>query len=95
MENQWGLNYYFTQLLTGHDSFYTFLDRIGRAENAVCVHCGTEAIDPPEHTLLEYPACYSQGRDLLCVCSVASLDGVIGAAVANREAWLAFNRLHA
>lgn len=42
------------QALTGHGCFQQHLHRMGRANNPVCVQCGS-AVDTVEHTLLDCP----------------------------------------
>lgn len=45
------IDYYTTQVLTGHGSFYTYLNKIGAAENGNCMYCGE--MDTAEHTLFD------------------------------------------
>ncbi|KAJ8978659.1 hypothetical protein NQ317_019095 [Molorchus minor] len=40
-----------TQFLTGHGNFGTYLHRIGKKPNDLCLYC--EARDSPEHTMFE------------------------------------------
>lgn len=49
-----GVNYYTTQLFTGHGSYGQYLHKIGRRESSACPDCG-EAIDTPEHIMEDCP----------------------------------------
>lgn len=46
-----GMNYYLTQILTGHGCFNSFLRRINKAESEICSHCEEGRVDKVEHTL--------------------------------------------
>lgn len=43
------INYYLTQIMTGHGSFGTYLKRIGKTDSDQCWYCGQT--DTPQHTL--------------------------------------------
>ncbi|KAJ8929713.1 hypothetical protein NQ314_017574 [Rhamnusium bicolor] len=45
------LDFYLTQVLTGHGSFSTYLKRIQKAEDDICAQCNL--IDSPEHTIFK------------------------------------------
>lgn len=45
------LDYYLTQVLTGHGAFKTYTRRIGKEENDTCVYCGES--DTVEHTVFQ------------------------------------------
>lgn len=49
--NQEGVNYHLTQLLTGHGSFGSYLQRIKKTDSAMCKYC-KKFIDDNEHTLM-------------------------------------------
>lgn len=46
-----GMNYYLTQLLTGHGCFNAYLQRMRKVESATCVYC-RRFINNAEHTLM-------------------------------------------
>ncbi|MCC8462428.1 MAG: hypothetical protein LN546_04580, partial [Rickettsia endosymbiont of Ecitomorpha arachnoides] len=56
-------DYYFTQFLTGHGSFGSYLEKIGKAENSECIMCG-EAGSDPEHAIFQ---CVAVAADRLKV----------------------------
>ncbi|XP_025264647.1 uncharacterized protein LOC112638028 [Camponotus floridanus] len=49
------VNYYMSQMMTGHGSFGHFLYRIGRRDTAACYHCSS-ADDSLDHTIAECSA---------------------------------------
>lgn len=56
MGRKWGeINYFSTQMLSGHGSFGHFLSRIGRRESTSCIYC-PEVDDDVGHTFFVCPA---------------------------------------
>ncbi|XP_056629883.1 uncharacterized protein LOC130452338 [Diorhabda sublineata] len=49
------IGYYLTQTMTAHGSFQSYVRRIGKAENDICLYCSSE-IDNAEHTIFRCPA---------------------------------------
>ncbi|KAJ8735627.1 hypothetical protein PYW07_007247 [Mythimna separata] len=58
------ISYRLTQMLTEHDCFGQYLNRIGREATTNCHHCGG-AIDSAQHTLEECPAWNTERRVLV------------------------------
>lgn len=58
-----GVNYYTTQLFTGHGSFGQYLHRIGKREFPACPDCGL-VVDTVEHVLEECPHWTDERRGL-------------------------------
>lgn len=90
------LNYYSTQLMTGHGSFGHFLERIGKRESTRCYHCLHDD-DTVEHTLAECPAWDRFRAELadelsLRVGEVLSLVLVVEKILLKEEHWVSFNR---
>ncbi|XP_030751583.1 uncharacterized protein LOC115879077 [Sitophilus oryzae] len=48
------LNFYLTQILSGHGNFGSYLCKIGKREVAECRYCA-EPNDTPEHTMFACP----------------------------------------
>lgn len=48
------INFYITQMLTGHGSFGHYLRRMNKRETAECYHCTAD--DDTEHTIFECPS---------------------------------------
>lgn len=50
------VDFYLTQVITGHGDFQEYLHRIGKALSSTCIYCDQDAVDDAEHTLLVCPA---------------------------------------
>lgn len=61
-----GVNYYITQLFTGHGSFGQYLHRIGKREYPACPDCGIEE-DTVEHVMEECPRWTAERHSLRAV----------------------------
>ncbi|KMQ92618.1 reverse transcriptase [Lasius niger] len=90
------LNYYMSQLLTGHGSFGHYLLRIGKRDDESCPHCDSDA-DTVEHTLGACPA-WAEMRTRLINRIGPMEDGgtltlrfVVGAVLESGENWSAFS----
>lgn len=56
LTRQYGqLTFHLTQILTGHGSFGSFLQKIEKADTALCPYCGENDTDTPDHTFKECP----------------------------------------
>lgn len=91
ISRKWGcLGFHATQLLTGHGCFGTYLQRIGKAPNSICVFCHDKP-DSSEHTLSECPAWSAERISLqLAVNYDCSLASIVEAISTRSEAWTAF-----
>jgi len=92
MTRPWGaVTFRITQLLTGHGCFGTFLERIGKADTAICPFC--EMVDDsPDHTISGCPEWREERAALVDVIGPdLSLSGIIGAMCGSKEGWLAFS----
>lgn len=88
------MNYYLTQMLTGHGSFGCYLNGIGKRANESCPHCGNDS-DSLEHTLSECPAWHEKRtwlKSKLGLSGVAdlTLDAVVEAFLQSEAKWVAF-----
>lgn len=86
-----GINYTMTQILTGHDCFNSYLERMEKSNSALCNHC-TEFIDDMKHTLCDCEAWnYERDEMKATINSNINLDNIIKAICSNREKWQAVN----
>lgn len=86
------LNYYATQLLTGHGSFGRYLWRMGKRETAGCQLCPHEE-DSVEHHLVDCPTWQedrSRMRRAMELPRAFDLTRVISTMVDSETAWTAF-----
>lgn len=89
------VNYYVTQILTGHGSFGHYLWRIGRRSTAKCFHCPSND-DTLEHTISECPAWDNLRFDLINKFGMGyldrlTLDLIVNKILVNKENWLNFS----
>lgn len=87
------MSFHLTQILTGHDVFYSYLNRIKKANTDRCPHCKTGMSDTAEHTLL---ICSAWERDRAVMlnktklnASTFSLKTMVKVMVDSREGWTA------
>jgi len=93
VNRRWGgLTFRITQLLTGHGCFGNYLYRIGKADTAMCQHCGLDD-DSSSHTIESCSAWLDERTVLInAIGPDLSLLCVLGAISTSREAWRAFAR---
>lgn len=81
------LEYYLTQVLTGHGTFGVYLKRIGKRATDCCDACNLP--DSVIHTIIECPK-WESGRDELrriCQGDNLSLEGILAAMLESKENW--------
>lgn len=84
------LDYYMTQILTGHGSFRRYLYRINKIDSEICLHCRL-ASDIAEHTLVECTSWSVERQELKKeVGEDLSLNIVLVRMLASTSAWRAF-----
>ncbi|KMQ83439.1 reverse transcriptase [Lasius niger] len=95
------VDYYMSQLLTGHGSFGHYLLRIGKREDESCPHCDSDA-DTAEHTLGECAAWDDARTRLFSKIGLNPEDGgiltlrfVVGRTLESEENWAAFSHFAA
>jgi len=93
INRRWGgLTFRITQMLSGHGCFGNYLHRIGKAEHALCQHCGMED-DTADHTLQICTSWLDERNELIGVIgNDLSLLAVIKAITTDRDSWIAFAR---
>jgi len=88
------MNFYTTQMLSGHGSFGHFLNRIKRRETAKCNHCAA-VDDTTEHTIFECPRWETQRAELYRKLSLNrqenyTLVAIVDKILLRKENWMAF-----
>lgn len=84
------LTYRLTQLMTGHGCFNKYLERIKKAPNAICSHCGDPLEeDDAAHTLLKCVAWNQQREKLRKSIGQVEKESLVTRMLAKRENWIA------
>lgn len=84
------LDYYSTQMITGHGSFRDYLFRFNLVDDEICLHCRRK-VDSAQHTIQECPEWRQERRSLrLEVSRNLSLKSLIKGMLKSPEAWSAF-----
>lgn len=81
-------SYHLTQLLTGHGSFAAYLNRIGRAVDRTCQHCG-EHTDDARHTLFVCERWVIERRVMTTIIGATNDDParVVAAMLEGKRCW--------
>lgn len=81
------LNFYLTQMLTGHGCFRAYLHRFGHDDNPYCPTC-TETVEDVEHVMFHCPR-YHEERHLLVNKLGEDLtpDNIAGQMMSREDAW--------
>lgn len=87
------MSFHLTQILTGHGVFYSYLNRIKKANTDRCPHCNTGSSDTVEHTLL---VCAAWDSDRAVMLNKTKLDAnsfslksMVKVMVDSRQGWTA------
>lgn len=85
------LDYFVTQVLTGHGSFRTYTKKIKKTENDLCIYCGDR--DTPEHTLFVCNRWQAMRNTLNREVGVAiTATNMVQVMVETKEGWMAIER---
>ncbi|RLU14697.1 hypothetical protein DMN91_013051 [Ooceraea biroi] len=85
------MNFYMTQLMTGHGSFGAFRQKIGKSRTAKCNHCLSPA-DTAQHTVEICAAWMRERRELRSIIEGRiTLDNLIVEMLKTEEKWKAVN----
>lgn len=81
------LNYWGTQMLTGHGSFGSYVKRIGKSSTDRCQHCD-DGPDTAEHTLVACPA-WCELRSLLTEAAKKTVkpDNIVEVMLSGKDQW--------
>lgn len=91
-KNNGEVNYHLTQLLSGHGSFRSYLQRIKKVESALCNYCGNN-IDDSIHTLSECEEWQVEREELkIGIDNAATLDNLVKALCSGEKLWGVVNR---
>ena len=81
------VNFYLTQLLTGHGYFRSYLSRMGKVRTPDCTYCGTDN-DDAEHTIFVCPRwTVDRTRTELTIDSNITPDNIVGLMLQDNEKW--------
>ena len=80
------VNYFLTQMLTGHGLFSDYLHRVGRAVSPMCRHCGAE-VDGPEHTFFACPRWNEERREAEDDTGILTPDNVVSVMLESDARW--------
>ncbi|XP_076765066.1 uncharacterized protein LOC143432182 [Xylocopa sonorina] len=92
-ENIATMNYYTTQLLTGHGCFNSYRYRINKISHQKCGHCEAE-VDDPEHTIFECTAWSTEREEMkrtVAPNTEITKNNLIKLTTANKKAWETFS----
>lgn len=86
------VNFYLTQVLSGHGCFRQYLNRFGHANSPDCPDCvGT--IETPEHVIFGCPRFRVEREDMLMVCGLdTSPDNMVERMCLSEDTWNAASR---
>lgn len=80
------VEYYLTQVLTGHGSFQTYLKRFGFTEDDSCIYCGQT--DTVEHAIFNCIRWHKQRQELnITLELILTADNLISTMVENKRNW--------
>lgn len=80
------MEYFLTQLLTGHGSFRSYLSRIGKTDSESCNYC--QSPDHPGHAVFECERWRSSRRETeAAVGEELTPDNIIGKMLHSEENW--------
>ena len=78
------MNYYVTQLLSGHGNFRKYLHRMGKTASPYCLYEEGEIIDDAEHTGFEYARWQSYHSELTSTIGTITAVNIVGVMIASR-----------
>lgn len=80
------VNYYITQMLSGHGYFYKYLNKIGKAETAECIY-GDAPIDDADHTFFKCERWTAERKAIEDRLGPLKADNIIQKMVESAESW--------
>ena len=83
------VNYYVTQMLSGHGYFRKYLHRMSKTASPYCLYEEEEVIDDAEHTVFECARWQSYRSVLMSRIGMISADNIVGVMIASKENWAA------
>ena len=86
-ERRWGeVDFYLTQLLSGHGYFRHYLYRMGKVSSPTCKYCGSNR-DDAEHTFFACPRWAAGRRALETVTGRLTSDNIVMTILTDRDKW--------
>ena len=86
MDTYGEVNYYITQLLTGHGFFLAYLYKIGKVSSPACVYCEA-ALDDAEHTFFACNRWSDKRTDLERMTGCLTPDTIVSMMIRKKENW--------
>ncbi|XP_070851553.1 uncharacterized protein [Drosophila suzukii] len=82
------VDFYLTQMISGHGCFKEYLHRFNHEPNPYCDHCGTGSIEDAEHALFICPLFvrYRAEAETTTVCNLTA-DNVISCMLESQSKW--------
>ena len=80
------VNYYLTQMLTGHGQFRSYLHKMGKVADPGCVHCG-DLRDDPLHTFFQCKAWEEDRSQLEAGLGDIAPDNIVSCMLRGRDEW--------
>lgn len=82
------VDYYLTQVISGHGCFKAYLYRVGHAQNPYCEQCGPSVIEDAEHAFFKCPR-FNSIRSALNTKrgSCITPENMVGIMLTSEEAW--------
>lgn len=88
-----GASFRFTQILTGHGCFSSYLYRIGKDGSPSCKHCSSGVVDSAEHTLSECETWSVERTELReAIGNDLSMGAIVKAMSHSEKAWKAMTK---
>ena len=81
------VNYYVTQLLSGHRYFSKYLHKMGKTASPYCLHEEGEIIDDSEYTVFQCVRWQSYRSELTSTIGMITAANNIGVMIASRKKW--------
>lgn len=81
------VNYYVTQMLSGHGYFRKYLHRMGKTASPYCLYEEGEVIDDAEHTVFECARWQSYRSVLTSIVGTITAANIVGVMIASSENW--------
>lgn len=83
------VNYYLTQMISGHGYFRKYLCKVGKCDTPYCLYEGTDTVDDAEHTFFECTRWRNDRLELEIEIGHITTDNLVEKMVENDDKWSA------
>lgn len=80
------INFYVTQLLSGHGYFRSYLYKMGKVSNPLCLLCDQQE-DTPQHTFFECSIGEQERRNINSLIGQISPNNIVGKMMSGENEW--------